>query len=155
MSDLVPLDLDMIATCLRLEHGGVHINDTPPYCRVRFFPTEYIPCEMSLVGAIDGEERIILRLNAYTNVKIAEAQWGEAISRCNVWNASTRWPKAYRYREEHDQGVTGQIILDQQYFLRDGITPEQFRGLYRVIYEGACDFWVEHTKYFPISEDKQ
>lgn len=119
--------------------------------RVDFAYDDEIAGAASFWLMASGREGEIYGIEARSTRRFSRDTWEWCLFVVNEWNKRMRYPKAYLYIPDDDQGKTGEIRLEQYTDLEHGAHQELIDSLTATIMAGAMRFWSwlreQHLQY--------
>ena len=130
------LDRSMIEHCLRSDNLRF-LRDNDGDFRVEFGYDEETGCEVTFSLSVVGPKSEVYSIVAFSDRRVPTYEWDRALRLCNQWNEERRWPKAYLYMRDN----IGNIILEQQIDLEEGIHQELLDDFTRTAIVSSIQFW--------------
>lgn len=144
MSTVEKFSPDMIERFLK-GRDLKYLKDSDDDFQARFYDEEGGP-ELTMWFLSQGTQKEIYCIMTLSDRSIPKSNWGRAVFFCNTWNKEMRWPKAYLQVSDPDSDTTGQIILEGQIDLEQGIHQELFNDFSNLIMGSATSFWERAHK---------
>ncbi len=108
---------------------------------VNFAYDEELGCELSFWFIVTGSNDEIYQILVSSDKEIPKSQWARVLMLCNTWNKDKRWPKAYLHVEDMNTDTTGNILLEEQIDLEQGIHQALLNDYTGTILSTAFQFW--------------
>jgi hypothetical protein len=140
MAEVDQFERAMIEACFQ-EKGWLYWKDPDGDLRADFPYGEDPECTLKVLCMADGAEGEVYLVRVATESRIPREEWDRATALCNAWNRETRWPKAYLHVGDPETETTGQIILEEQLYVRAGIHQELLNDFTETIIGTATEFW--------------
>jgi len=118
-----------------------YLRDSEGDYRVDFAYDEDTGCEMTVWLIASGRNHEIYSVLVLSDKAIPKSDWGKAAMLCNTWNKERRWPKAYLFVRDPATDMRGEIRLEQQIDLEQGIHQELFNDFTNTMILGSFLFW--------------
>lgn len=109
--------------------------------RVDFAYDDEIAAAVSFWLMASGREGEIYGIEARSTRRFSRDSWEWCLYVVNEWNKRMRYPKAYLYVPDEEQGKTGEIRLEQYTDLEHGAHQELVDSLTATVMGGAMRFW--------------
>jgi len=108
---------------------------------LQFVYSKNADCKLTFNLMVAGKAKDIYSMRATSDKNIPKQEWGRVIMLCNTWNKEKRWPKAYLNVRDADSSPYGEIILEQNFDLEQGIHQELFDDFTSSMIAGSNLFW--------------
>lgn len=95
---------------------------------------------MAMWSAESADEDVY-RISLVSKRVFDRTQWPAALVRCNEWNRTRRWPKAYLDADLSVASGEAHIVLEGQLDLEEGIHQELFADFTGSVILGGFRFW--------------
>jgi hypothetical protein len=121
--------------------GYKYLRDSDGDFRVDFSYDEKLDSKISYYLVIDGQNRHIYTVRVHSDKRIPRNDWARFLYLINEWNRDKRWPKAYLYIRDPASSPSGEIILEHQLPLENGIHQELLNEFTDSTLTAAYAFW--------------
>lgn len=108
---------------------------------INFAYDEELGCELSFWFIVTGSNDEIYQVLISSDKDIPKSQWARVLMLCNTWNEEMRWPKVYLHIDDIDNDTTGNILLEEQIDLEQGIHQELLNDYTETILSTSFQFW--------------
>jgi hypothetical protein len=125
-----------------LRNAGLNfLRDSDGDFLVQFAYDDDIGCKLSCYLLLEGAAKEIYCVRVIADKRISRNVWGQAVMLCNTWNKEKRWPKAFLYVKDAASDQYGQVMLEEQIDLEEGIHQELLNDFTFTVISGANTFW--------------
>lgn len=121
--------------------GWRYLRDKDSNFEVQFSYQEDIECALRFSLLLQGRNRDIYYLRMRSDKYVKRSDWPRYMYLVNRWNSERRWPKAYLEIQDPATSQRGEIILEQQMDLEQGIHQELLDDYTNTIFFGCYEFW--------------
>lgn len=118
-----------------------YLRDTHDDFRVDFAYDDDLNCALSFWLMAVGQQDEIYGIEARSTRRFPGETWDWCLLVVNEWNKRMRYPKAYFYVADAEQGRTGEIRLEQYTDLEKGVHQDLLDSLTYTVMGGAMRFY--------------
>ena len=130
-----------------LKSNGLHyLRDQDNDFVINFSGDDEIGCDLAVWLITSSNNADVLDIMIEGQKPIPKAQWGQALTVCNEWNKSTRWPKAFLQVNDPSKDTVGKILLKEAIDLEKGVHQELLDDYIDTSVSASIQFWMSVNK---------